>query len=531
MNKVILNLLFFIPLLFSFNAYSQLATVTSLRDKLSNADCPQVSVGDIVDSVIYRNACEGKDYYINGVPYEFRGSTFSNSGYFQGTVMRDNKYYTINLFTYYWLPVSSSCPEPTELNQETGVCEPPPEECEAPNISDPETGECIAPPETCHDLEGKDTSFPTATPNDNKPITAKRFSCDTSNMCEVYSGYSVVQTESGTSLGKWAQYTGYDCVGSKEDYENNPFYGEIEKDPLPEGCVQSPIESQGYFCNQDTSGDGKPNIDADIDSDAYCNYDENGKFSCSGGSYQSFPGQGSPITQTPAFPYDPDEIEKPDDLETVEKPQVDNSTEVIDAIKNVNTNLSAAITDSTNKNVEGFNSLNQQLTELRKTNASIGQTIVDQMNQDRVIYEKTESLLLANKKDIVNATVNAASSIKGAIGDQTAALTGSIESLADKICDPSTDERSCQGEHGLTEGYANQAYQEMVTAYEGEISSAISTIQSSVIEQSKLNHTEEIESEIHKLSDLCFPIRAIVILRSYTPRSVILALVVSLAFA
>ncbi|MBY7803894.1 hypothetical protein KW440_12675 [Vibrio fluvialis] len=358
-------------------------------------------------------------------------------------------------------------------------------------------------------------------PDDGKAITATRYYCDTSTMCEAQQSYSAVNG----SIAKDTFYTGNDCAGSAGDYEDSPWYGEAPKDPLPDGCVPHPyLEDGGYFCNKDNDGDGKPDLDADIDNDAVCDYDSEGHFSCSGGSYDKpfeVTDPTTPIDDTPDF--EGGTGSNPNPIDSATSPNVDDSPApegsdqgVIAAVRNLNSNLTQAMTTQTNKNVEGFNTVNQQLAELKQTNTQLGQTIVEQMRQDKQIYENTKALIQnsttgivsninssANQiknavKDaedgIVAATKEGAESVKGAVEAGTEQLDGSISGLGDKldglleavsgaastICNPNTDSRSCEGNHGLTQPEVADMFNQMKEEMDAQVSAGESNLKNTM---------------------------------------------------
>ncbi|NHN73991.1 hypothetical protein [Vibrio fluvialis] len=382
-----------------------------------------------------------------------------------------------------------------------------------------DAGKCVVP--SCEDRKAKNAPGVSAVPDDGKAITATRYYCDSSTMCEAIQTY----TANNGNLLKNNYYTGNNCVGSPEDYADDPWYGEKENDPLPEGCTPHPyLEDGGYFCNKDNDGDGKPDLDADIDNDAVCDYDSDGHFSCSGGSYDKpfeVTDPTTPIDDTPDF--EGGTGSNPNPIDSATSPNVDDSPApegsdqgVIAAVRNLNSNLTQAITTQTNKNVQGFNTVNEQLAQLKQTNTQLGQKIVDQMRQDKQIYENTKALIQnsttgivsninssANRikdavKDaedgIVAATKEGADSVKGAVEAGTEQLDGSISGLGDKldglleavsgaassICNPNTDSRSCEGNHGLTQPEVADMFNQMKEELDAQVSAGESNLKNTM---------------------------------------------------
>ncbi|MBY8245425.1 hypothetical protein KW524_14885 [Vibrio fluvialis] len=417
----------------------------------------------------------------------------------------------------YWSS-RSSCPAGMELN---------------------DAGKCVVP--SCEDRKAKNAPGVSAVPDDGKAITATRYYCDSSTMCEAIQTY----TANDGNLLKNNYYTGNNCVGSPEDYADDPWYGQKENDPLPNGCTPHPyLEDGGYFCNKDNDGDGKPDLDADIDNDAVCDYDSDGHFSCSGGSYDKpfeVTDPTTPIDDTPDF--EGGSGSNPNPIDSATSPNVDDSPApegsdqgVIAAVRNLNSNLTQAITTQTNKNVEGFNTVNQQLAELKQTNTQLGQTIVDQMRQDKQIYDNTKALIQnstngivsninssANRvKDavkhaedgIVKATKDGAESVKGAVEAGTEQLDGSINALGDKldgladavsgaigsICDPNTDSRSCEGNHGLTQPQVADMFNQMKDELDAQVSAGESNLKNTMqqlVDTPKMNEGKDLIERIN----------------------------------
>ncbi|MBY8187528.1 hypothetical protein KW513_04400 [Vibrio fluvialis] len=428
---------------------------------------------------------------------------------------------TIYTVPAYSISSTQSCPDGMELNEQ-GVCEAPPEL-------------------QCIDRKAQNAPGVGTVPDDGKAITATRYYCDASTMCEAIQTY----TATNGNLLKNNYYTGNDCVGSEEDYDDSPWYGEKEKDPLPNGCTPHPyLEDGGYFCNKDNDGDGKPDLDADIDNDAVCDYDSDGHFSCSGGSYDKpfeVTDPTTPIDDTPDF--EGGSGSNPNPIDSATSPNVDDSPApegsdqgVIAAVRNLNSNLTQAITTQTNKNVEGFNTVNQQLAELKQTNTQLGQTIVEQMRQDKQIYDNTKALIQnstngivsninssANRvKDavkhaedgIVKATKDGAESVKGAVEAGTEQLDGSINALGDKldgladavsgaigsICDPNTDSRSCEGNHGLTQPQVADMFNQMKDELDAQVSAGESNLKNTMqqlVDTPKMNEGKDLIERIN----------------------------------
>ncbi|ELP4435553.1 hypothetical protein QUO04_003685 [Vibrio vulnificus] len=103
-----------------------------------------------------------------------------------------------------------------------------------------------------------------------------------------------------------------------------------------------------------------------------------------------------------------------------------------------------------NKN---FNTLNNTLNSMDKTNREIGKTLVKQMEQDAAIYENNKALA----QQIGGDTINAINSQTQSLLDGNKALVDALSGLGDRLepCDPILNPKECEGVHGVTEPMIN----------------------------------------------------------------------------
>ncbi|MCA3880502.1 hypothetical protein [Vibrio vulnificus] len=103
-----------------------------------------------------------------------------------------------------------------------------------------------------------------------------------------------------------------------------------------------------------------------------------------------------------------------------------------------------------NKN---FNTLNNTLNSMDKTNQEIGKTLVKQMEQDAAIYENNKALA----QQIGGDTINAINSQTQSLLDGNKALVDALSGLGDRLepCDPVLNPKECEGVHGVTEPMIN----------------------------------------------------------------------------
>ncbi|MBF4333915.1 hypothetical protein [Vibrio anguillarum] len=159
---------------------------------------------------------------------------------------------------------------------------------------------------------------------------------------------------------------------------------------------------------------------------------------------------------------------------------------LLSAVQNMNADLNKSVTTLNNNNVDSFAALNKQLTDLNSKNSGIGQSIVDQMNNDIKIADNNKKLMQQQNKVISDSGVYIAKSIEKQTSElsdlsdvQTGKITSAIDALAEKMpasCDPATDPRACEGINGLTESYVDAAYTQMIAAADTELSAANSAL-------------------------------------------------------
>ncbi|MFA0646928.1 hypothetical protein AB4620_15125 [Vibrio cyclitrophicus] len=166
---------------------------------------------------------------------------------------------------------------------------------------------------------------------------------------------------------------------------------------------------------------------------------------------------------------------------TFDKPEPDDVTPtdttdeaVLEAIQNANRDsnegFKALSTDLNN----GFTDINNSLSTLNATNTAIGESVVDQMNQDYEIYQANKDLALqqtgaitAGASGITDALGAQTGALTGALGEQTGALTDALGALSDKLpeqCDPTEDNNYCENPHGLDDSYIGDIFVQMDSA-------------------------------------------------------------------
>lgn len=127
-----------------------------------------------------------------------------------------------------------------------------------------------------------------------------------------------------------------------------------------------------------------------------------------------------------------------------------------------NTGVINAIDSLKNSNQSNFNALNQRLSALNDSSNKVNQSIIDQMKQDKEIAQAQLNATQAQINASDAKTDEQTDALKGAIGETGDELADALSSIQDKLCDPRTDPRGCEGENGLTADGTLDMYEEMI---------------------------------------------------------------------
>lgn len=475
--KQSISVLFFF-LTVSFSTSASLVKVTSNPCQGNSIwggfDCP--AVGDVVDKSIWGEANIGKK-----IPTT-NGSIFYITDAYCGTSYCRYNYGSSSNFRMFYHSSTSSCPDGKTVNPETGICEGNP----------------------CLDFEGEVTDSQSWNyfEHGSSPDIC-------SNSCELkLTGISSCTVNSGICQGKFI-YTGEQCNSG-----DGLTPGGTIPDALPDGCTDAYDGANLYSCPKDIDGDGYPDQGAEKDPDAVCSYDANDKFVCSGGSYGD---DDNPID--PTDPVDPTEPSQPGTPPPSESKPVDpappvedvpgNETSdigVINAIKNQNEDFNNLLTSLNQDNNENFAEINTELQTLNAVATATNENIASQLAQDYEIYlaQKQQSETQANALlSAINTigendysyfsslgnTVSTSSqqnaqaitdgldslgssnqqgfdAINQSISDGSQSTVDAITQLGEQLegivpCDPNSDDRSCEGQHGLTTDQIQTAFSQL----------------------------------------------------------------------
>ncbi len=323
--------------------YESTSELSSLiKERLNSGVCSTIDN----DSDYFGLSDTGYRITNKGSNLEVQASEFNDSS----CESRRNSYYTVKVYFQ-----SGECPEGTKYNSSTNSC-----------IE-----------ETCDDLKGKDAVSPGYYPDDGLGAGATRYFCDIGTMCEARHGYFA----SNGSLYSETYFTGNECVGSEEDYTNNPWY----------------VDDTGETGETDGTGE----IDSIDDSDG--------------------------VISTPDVdPTAPLEVDPP---ELVESPD---SGEVIDAIVNLNNDVNQSVTAlNEDMNVQAAE-ITDELKQLNASNESVKEQIVQSEQTDIDIGNKTLSAIDLLKRGVEgeisesNGLLDGISGILNGIGDK---LDGVLNAL------------------------------------------------------------------------------------------------------
>lgn len=158
------------------------------------------------------------------------------------------------------------------------------------------------------------------------------------------------------------------------------------------------------------------------------------------------------------------------DAPSFDKPEPDDVTPtdttdeaVLKAVQNANRDSNEgfkALSIDLNK---GFTDTNNSLASLNSTNTAIGESVVEQMNQDYKIFQANKDLALQQ----TGAITAGSSDIVDALGSQTGSLSDAIGDLASKLpvpCEPDASNNFCENPHTLNTSYIGDMFYQMDTA-------------------------------------------------------------------
>lgn len=286
-----------------------------------------------------------------------------------------------------------------------------------------------------------------------------------------YRTYTFGSTVSGGFIYKENRWTDSECTRFNKQYSNTiyPTYvaecpagqepnfdTEQCESPQPEdwceGSEFADISAQEYLNCANSNTDNFFNFTPS------CTDKNNYSFSCTPGPSKPDPNHpedptqplpdvdgdfngGSAGTSTPDAP----SFDKTEPDTVTPNPETD--TALLSAIQNLNRDNNQALTGLNTDLNRGLTNIDNQLSQLNQTNNAIGQSIVDQINHDRAIYEANKALALQQTGAINKAGADITGALNsgfGELGDKLGGLAaGSGTSASDTGCEAGAF--SCSG--------------------------------------------------------------------------------------
>ncbi len=162
------------------------------------------------------------------------------------------------------------------------------------------------------------------------------------------------------------------------------------------------------------------------------------------------------------------------DLEIYERQKqltLDQTAKLETAIESSSKDVSQAITDANTELIAKNNENHEALVEaVSSASSTLGESIGESIE--------------ASTDSIVGAVSGSTSSIVGAVSGSTSSIVGSIDKLSEKLdnieaCDPNTDPRACEGQHGLDTGLSS----EIIYQFNDHVDAAISAAEAPLLNE------------------------------------------------
>ncbi|WP_089138189.1 hypothetical protein [Vibrio rumoiensis] len=132
-------------------------------------------------------------------------------------------------------------------------------------------------------------------------------------------------------------------------------------------------------------------------------------------------------------------------------------TALLEAFQNMNRDNNQALGHINEDINKGNADIKNKLDDVRNSTNALGQSIVDQMNQDYQISLQQRQAMTQQNKIIGMAAKGVSDSVMAGSGDvvdavnlQGTRINDTLNGIADKICDPTLPDTNCEGEHGLS---------------------------------------------------------------------------------
>lgn len=167
-----------------------------------------------------------------------------------------------------------------------------------------------------------------------------------------------------------------------------------------------------------------------------------------------------------------------------------------------NSGVINAVNSLRNSNQSNFNALNQRLSALNESSNKVNQSIVAQMNQDKDI---AQAQLKATQKQIDASdakTDEQTGALTEAIGETGDEIGDGLASIQDKLCDPRTDPRACEGENGLTADGVLGMYEQMIEGGDKAVSAGDAAYTEALEDVVSSDKTAESQDNIQGVANL-----------------------------
>ncbi|HHF3223616.1 TPA: DUF1542 domain-containing protein [Vibrio diabolicus] len=395
----------------SFSASAKLVQVKNVAYGSGLSGCP-VSIGQVMDDSYLFDCPVGKKDPSGR--YIIRSTSTSGSwmSYHYGSSSRKQ-----------WVNYAAidSCPDGTEVNPETGLCEAPPSYCELPSTiqaieaarnqcesrggsfsyicSDKEQTwepDCDLPPEEkCKDVEGEHDSVAWDSSVWGNSSPASYLCSSKGGGC----GASIDGSSSWCGESGWC-YASYTVIGPACDVPSGPSFC---SDPL---CTNF----------KDPDSDEKPDTDPTHDPDDPT---------------------GGDIEDPSVLPDSDNDVVVPDpptDEPDVEDPPTDESTDtaVVSAITGMNKDVNKALNAMNIDINQASADVQNQIIALNASVVTNTQAIQKQQANDNEIYRKTKSLIQQANADITTAVNKNTNAING-VGNDVEQIAGAMDGIAEDV--------------------------------------------------------------------------------------------------
>ncbi|MFD2017791.1 hypothetical protein ACFSJQ_23710 [Vibrio olivae] len=310
-------------------------------------------------------------------------------------------------------------------------------------------------------------------------------------------GYlGIYSLASGCPVGTFENTSTGECIEPDEECTQDEYF-----DELTWSCQPTPYCERDSYLEDYALSRAQCSETGGVFESSCSNFLESYEFKCVDGSKCVFGAENwpsclgdidptAPIDEPPsgfdggtgntANPNDPWEKDEPDTVTPTET----TDTAVLDAIQNMNRDQNQALGKISSDMNQGFADTNTALNQLNSTSNAIGQSIIDQMNQDYELAKANRDAQNATTGAVLNAGSNIVDAIgtNGALvanavgnnGDKLDAINGNLGEIkdllsqGDELCEPTASNNYCENPHGLDLSTSSTIFSEMVGVVSAE---------------------------------------------------------------